>query len=280
MPCSRKCRGRPDAGQQQDLRRADRAGGEHDFAAAARRARLAVLPPAHAGGAPAVERQRFDEAAGFEPQIGAIERGLEESARRRHAPAALLVDVKGAAAFVVAAVEVGDGFDAGLFGGGAERVEQIPAHARRRYGPFAADGMRGAFAHEVIFVPLEKRQHVVPAPAGESELAPMIVIGRLAAHIDHGVDRRRAADHLAARIVQAAPVEPRLRLGLEAPVRARIADREQIADRDMKPDPIVAAAGFEHEHALVRIGGQPVGKEAAGRAGADDDVIVVAFYRL
>ena len=107
----------------------------------------------------------------------------------------------------------------------------------------------------------------------------MIVIGGLAAHIDHGVDRRRAADHLAARIIEAAAVEARLRLGLEAPVRARIADREQIADRNVKPDPIVAAAGFEDEHALVGVGGQPVGQQAAGRARADNDVIVFAFDR-
>ena len=105
----------------------------------------------------------------------------------------------------------------------------------------------------------------------------MIVVGGLAAHIDHGVDGRRAADHLAARIIQAAAVEARLRLGLEHPVRARIADREQVADRNVKPDPIVAAAGFQDQHALGRIGRQAVGEQAAGRARADDDIIVVAF---
>ncbi len=105
----------------------------------------------------------------------------------------------------------------------------------------------------------------------------MIVVGGLAAHIDHGVDRRRAADHLAARIIQAASVEARLRLGLEHPVRARIADGEQVADRNVKPDPIVAAAGFEDQHALAGVGRKPVGEQAAGRTRADDDVIVVAF---
>ena len=108
----------------------------------------------------------------------------------------------------------------------------------------------------------------------------MIVVGGLAAHVDHGVDRRRAADHLAARIIEAAAVEALLRLGLEAPVRARIADGEQIADGNMKPDPVVAAAGFEHEHAPVAIGRQPIGQDAAGRAGADDDVVVFALDRL
>ena len=107
----------------------------------------------------------------------------------------------------------------------------------------------------------------------------MVVVGRLAAHVDHGVDRRRAADHLAARIGEAAAVEARLRLGLEHPVRARIADREQIADRNVEPDPVVAAAGFQQQHALAGIGGQPVGQHAAGRARADDDVVVFAFDR-
>ena len=123
---------------------------------------------------------------------------------------------------------------------------------------------------------LETGQHVVPAPAGEAELAPVIIVGGLAAHVDHGVDRGRAADHLAARIVQAAAVEAFLRLGLEHPVRARIADGEEIADRDVVPDPIVAPAGLKQQHARIRRGRQPVRQHAAGRAGADDDVVVIA----
>ena len=107
----------------------------------------------------------------------------------------------------------------------------------------------------------------------------MVVVGRLTAHIDHGIDRGRAADHLAARIVQRAAVEAFLRLGAEHPVGARIADREQIADRDVEPDPVVAPAGFEQQHAFARIGGEAVRQQAAGRAGADDDVVELAFER-
>ena len=43
---------------------------------------------------------------------------------------------------------------------------------------------------EMILVLLEIGQHVVPAPAGQSKLAPMIIVGRLAPHVDHGIDRR------------------------------------------------------------------------------------------
>ena len=107
-------------------------------------------------------------------------------------------------------------------------------------------------------MPPEERQHVIGTPAGEPELAPMVVIGGLAAHVDHGVDGRGAADHLAARIVEAAAVEALLRLGLEHPIRARIADGEEIADGDVEPDPIILAAGFEQQHARCRIGGEAV----------------------
>src|ERR1700722_1970786 len=173
---------RSDAGQKHNVWRTNRAGGENDFAAAARHPRLSTLRPAHPGGAPAVEHEAFDQTAGLEPQIGALERRLEEGAGRRPASAALLVDVEGADAFVVAAVEVGNGFDAGLFGGGAEGIEQIPAHSRRRHVPFAADRMRLAGAEEMIFVALEIRQYVIPAPAAQAELAPVIVVCGLAAH--------------------------------------------------------------------------------------------------
>ena len=131
----------------------------------------------------------------------------------------------------------------------------------------------------MILMLAEERQHVVPAPAGKPELAPVIVVGRLPAHIDHGVDRGGAADHLAAGIVEAAAVEAFLRLGLEHPVRARIADGKKVADRDVKPDPVVHAAGFEQQHAHAGIGRQSVRQHAAGRARADDDVVVLAFDR-
>ena len=114
--------------------------------------------------------------------------------------------------------------------------------------------MGRAVAEEMVLVPLEIFQHVVPAPAGKPELAPMVVIGRLAAHVDHGIDGGAAADHLAARISEAAAVERRLGFGAKAPVRPGVADREQIAAGDVKPDPIVAPACLQQQHPVARIG--------------------------
>ena len=247
------------------------------------RQRAALAPPSWRQrtptGALAVEHDALHQAAGLEPQVRPLQRRLEKAARRRPAPPAMLVDVERARALVVAGIEIRDAPDAGLLGRLAERIEDVPAHPRRRDPQLAADGVMIARPQKMMLMPFEERQHVVGAPAGKPELAPMVVVGGLAAHIDHGVDGGGAADHLAARIIEAAAVEPLLRLGLEHPVRARIADGEQVADRDMEPNPIVPPAGLEQQHAAICVGGEPVGQHAAGGAGADDDVVVLAFQR-
>src|SRR6202012_5691963 len=91
---------------------------------------------------------------------------------------------------------------------------------------------------------------------------------------------RGAADRLAARIAQASAVESRFGFGFEAPVRTRVADGKEVTNRYMKPNPIVISAGLEHQHALAGIGRKPVGKEAAGRARAYDDIVELALDRL
>src|SRR5262249_50723007 len=60
---------------------------------------------------------------------------------------------------------------------------------------------------------------------------------------------------------------------------AWIADGEQVADRNVVPDPIVAAARLQQQHAMSGVGGQTVRQHATRRAGADDDVVVVAVER-
>ena len=113
-------------------------------------------------------------------------------------------------AFIVAGVEIRNFPDAHFLRGIADRIENRPGQPRRLDPPAAAGAVMLAVAEEMILQPPERRQHVVIAPAGQAELAPVIVVGGLSAHRDHGVDGRRAADHLAARIGQRAAVEARL----------------------------------------------------------------------
>ena len=126
----------------------------------------------------------------------------------------------------------------------------------------------------LVFRLLEERQHVLPIPALAAALPPIVVIGRRAAHIDHAVDRTGAAQNLAARLVQGPAVELRLGLGLEHPIDPRVGVGLRVAERDVDPGIAVLAAGLDDQYPGRRIGAEPVGQNAPGRAGADNDEIV------
>src|SRR5262245_16319795 len=123
-------------------------------------------------------------------EVLARQRRFQECARRAPAPAAFLVDLEVAAALVVAAVEIVRERNSGLAGSLAKRVEQAPFDPRLIDSELAAAAMEVRAASEVVLMPPEIRQHVLPAPTLQSELPPMVVVRRLAAHIDHRVDRR------------------------------------------------------------------------------------------
>ena len=88
----------------------------------------------------------------------------------------------------------------------------------------------------------------------------MVVVLVLAADVDQAVDRARAAQRLAARPVDAAPVHVRVGVGLEAPVVARAPHRLAVADRQVDPSERSRRAGFEQQHARragLRSGARP-----------------------
>ena len=120
---------------------------------------------------------------------------------------------------------------------------------------------------------LEIGQHVVPAPAAIAELRPMIEILGLAADVDQPVDRRRAAEHAAARIRDRPPGGAGIGLGLEPPGQRRMVEQFHEPDRDVDQRVPVAPAGLDQDDPHRRVLGQPVGQHAPGRAGADDHVI-------
>ena len=142
-----------------------------------------------------------------------------------------------------------------------------------------ADRERAAGAVQIVGAALlvlgaaEIREHVVVRPAGIAELPPMVEILFLAADIDETVDRRRAAQHLAARPLHAPPAQRLERLGLVDPGDRRVEDVAVEPGGDVNPGIGVLAAGFEQQHLRAGIGGQAIGQDAPRRTRADDDEI-------
>src|SRR5690606_15894711 len=101
------------------------------------------------------------------------------------AQAALLVHLEIAAALVVAAVEVIGLRDAALRRRRAEGIEDRPRQALRLDAPLAARAVELVGTLVMVLRALEVGQHLLPAPAGVAELAPEVVVARLAAHVDH-----------------------------------------------------------------------------------------------
>ena len=112
----------------------------------------------------------------------------------------------------------------------------------------------------------EVREDAGVVPPDTAALSPAVVVRRRAAHINHAVQRRGAAEHLAARLIRRATVEAGDRLALEPPVVGVVRIELVEADRDVNPGMAVALAGLEQQHAIATILGKPSGDGAPRRA--------------
>src|SRR4029077_11603180 len=136
---------------------------------------------------------------------------------------------------------------------------------------------------------LEVGQDLLPRPALASKRCPVVIVGVMAADIDHAVDRARSAQRLAARLVAAASVEPKLRHRLEGPVVDFRFARQHYGHADRRPDDntLALAAGLDQADGDLGIFRTASRERRAGRAPACEDIIVrhaspsfVRFYYL
>ena len=118
------------------------------------------------------------------------------------------------------------------------------------------------------------RQAVVPSPCIIAcDLRPLVVVPRLAAHINHAIDTAATAQYFAARVAQLPAVKALVGLGFVQPVGAWVAYAVQITHRNMNPVVIIFAACFNQQYALSFIAAQAVGQQAACGTTANDDVV-------
>ena len=176
-------------------------------------------------------------------------------------------------AFLGGAIEVPIARHAGLYGGLHDGVDDRALEAAIADIEGAAGTVKGVGAALVVLGLLEVRENAGVVPSLAAALPPAIVVGRGAAHVDHAVQRAGAAEHFAARLVGRPPIQAGDRLALEFPVVDVVGVELVVADGDVDPGVVVAAAGFQEEHAVAAGFRETRGHRATRRSRARDDII-------
>ncbi len=137
----------------------------------------------------------------------------------------------------------------------------------------------GVLATLVVLHALVRRVDRIGVPALVALGGPGVEVGAVATHVDHAVDRARAADDLAARGRHLAVEEVLLRGRVEAPVDGLLelrhgvhrADHAGLLDQEL----LVALARFEQDDGVTGLG-EPPGDRTTGASRSDDDVVGLA----
>src|ERR1051326_7141262 len=267
--------GRADAGDLQNMRRVDGAAGQDDLAGGAHLAIDAVLAKRDTDAATPLKQQTRRDGIGLNLEIAAAARFAQKGLRRGAAPFAATGHLRIRDAFLLLAVVVGGEREASLL----RRFDKAMSQGQDR--AVILDDQRTALAAvgriTIAAIRLgftEERQHLVIAPAAAAHLRPIVVIGRIAADIEHAVNRAGAPEGFAARPLQLAAGRAGLAFTEEVPVDLGVVEDAQHAGRHMDPDVAVGRASFE-QHTPRPILGEPARAHPAGRAGPDNNVIRV-----
>ncbi|UWN50426.1 hypothetical protein ASALC70_02648 [Alcanivorax sp. ALC70] len=235
---------------------------------------IGALPVFHAHRFLALQQHPGGERVGLHVQVGAGHGRLQVGQgggaahavahRHVHAPEAFL-----AVTIVVLGVTV-TGLLPGLDEGPVERVLHVVAVAGGEAALVAPVDIAAVYA---VLRPFEIGQHLLIAPALSAQRRPFLEIAGAAAHVGETVDRRRAPQHLAPGLVDAASLEARFPLGMEPPVVALHVHGNGEGGGHLDEDGVVAATELQHLHGVLAAFAEPVGHGGAGGAGAHDHVI-------
>src|SRR5579872_675490 len=199
--------GAADAGQHENLRRIDRAGREDDLPIGAGVKAFAVAPIFHRHGAAALDDNSLSQGVRGDDKIRPPKNRAQESFRGAAPLAVPDRKIIAAEAFLLLAIEIVIDGVARLPAGFDEQVEERILAARAANGQRPPGAMKGVAALDMAFRLAKVWEDFRIAPAGKAELRPAIVIAAIAAHIDHAIDRRGAAQRLAARPIDLPAVE-------------------------------------------------------------------------
>ena len=108
------------------------------------------------------------------------------------------------------------------------------------------------------FLALEIGQQAGERPLGQTPRLPVVIVAAMPADMGHGIDRRRAADDLAAGAFDAASADAGFRLAEIHPVVQAVLEDLAPAERDVDQGIAVPAAGLQQQHAARRVRGETV----------------------
>jgi hypothetical protein len=269
-------RRRSNAGQHQKLRRVEGTGREDHLARGARGDEALGLAIGDADRARAAQQQFCGQGLRRDRQVGAMTRRLEVGVRRRGAAAVTDRILTASETFVLRRIVVLGDRVAGCLGrihpGGEQRVPGT--------GPLHADGAAAAAIRRLAVLPglefLEVRQDLRIGPALRAATRPTVIIATVAAREGHDIDRGGAAQHFAAHRFDPPVVQLRLRFAVITPIEHAALVHAAQAQRHMDIRVIIAGPGFQQQDAGAAVFAQPVREDAAGRAAADNHVVIFA----
>ena len=268
-------RGVADPRELQQARRLDRAGAQDDLA---RSADGRSILKDDACRATALERHFRDARFGHDLQISARLGLPQECVRSGPAAAVMRRRLVEADAFLLGAVEIWVVTDADLLRRADEGAAERVMEAGLRYAKLAFGAMVLVGDLHIAFEVAEDREYVAIAPAAIAVLRPRVVVVRLAADIQHGVDRGAAADHVALQHDVLAAVQlVGLLAGIGDDIDAFLDDLEE-GGGNLDPTIVVPAAAFDQQDLHAGVFAQARGDDTTGRAAADDDVVEL-FHR-
>lgn len=263
-----------DTRQQEQPRRVDRAGADDDLLPATDQPGISrLVDELDPGRGTVANDYPPHERSPEDLQIWSAEGWVQISTGRAPAQSAVNERLRDMQTFLPVSVVVWRHGEPGLLAAAQKGVVELV----RRGAP--ADVQRPVSAAPVVWAiseglhPAEVWQAMGMVPVRQAIGRPAVVIHRVAAVIDHRVDRRRAADHPAGFLVDGLAIEVRLGTGLVSPANplALVGERQRAGHGDDEPP--VGPAGFHQQNRGRRILAEPSRQDAPGRPSAHEDVV-------
>ena len=219
--------------EHQEVRGIDGPAAQDDFPCRGYSALRTVAPNGHTDRPAPSEIDTQDHSAGHQLQVFLRQCRVQKGARAATALPILLCHLVRPDTLLVGPVEVVvqaqlEGLSC-LQKSVGDRVEK----SQRGNIEFPAGAMIFVCTELTVLVLLEKGQHVSVAPTAIARRSPIIIVGLMAADVDHAIHRAGAADHTAPRAWKKPALQPPPSGPPVSPIETRAIEQRRVAGRSI-----------------------------------------------